>query len=98
MLELIEPLLEGEKTLAVVGGFGGWFAAQANEPRKWKQALAVLIALYPTTLTLGYLQRTFAADVPWVPALFVSNVVALVVLTWWLMPVVTNALKGWLDS
>ncbi|MDX1447459.1 MAG: antibiotic biosynthesis monooxygenase [Acidimicrobiia bacterium] len=97
VLRLIEPLIEGERTLNVVGGFAGWFQTDdSRSPRRWKQAVAVLIALYPTTLSLGWLQREFLPDAPWIPALFVSNVVGIAILTWILMPAVTRALARWL--
>lgn len=98
VLALIEPLIEGDRTLNVVGGFAGWFRMDSSrEPRRWKQAVVVLIALYPTTLLLGYLQRTFTPDAPWIPALFVSNVVGIAILTWILMPFVTRLLSRWLQ-
>lgn len=98
VLRLIEPLIEGERTLNVVGGFAGWFRAdEGREPRRWKQGVTVLIALYPTTLLLGWLQRTFLPDVPWVPALFASNVLGIAILTWLLMPAVTRLLARWLQ-
>jgi uncharacterized protein len=98
VLALIEPLIEGDRTLNVVGGFGGWFSTDPHrEPKRWKQAVAVLIALFPTTLTLSLLQRAFVSDVPWVPALFVSNVLGIIVLTWLLMPIVTRVLASWLE-
>jgi uncharacterized protein len=97
VLELIEPLIEGDRTLNVVGGFAGWFSVnQSEEPRRWKQAVAVLVALFPTTLALGFVQRTLAPDVAWVPALFVSNVLGIAVLTWLLMPLMTRLLSDWL--
>lgn len=99
VLQLVEPFIEGERTLNVVRGFGGWFVAKDEQgPPRWKQAVTVLIALYPTTLTLGYLQNVVAPDVPWVPALFVSNVLGIAILTWLLMPVVTRLLRDWLRS
>lgn len=99
VLELVEPLIEGERTMNVVHGFGGWFVTRDERPPpRWKQAVAVLIALYPTTLTLGWLQRTLAPDVPWIPGLFVSNVLGIAVLTWVLMPALTKLLDPWLRS
>ena len=95
-LRALDPLVEGERTLNVVDGFAGWFTGADGEPLRWKQAVAVLIALYPTTLTLGWLQRTLVPDVPWVPALFVSNVIGIAVLTWILMPRLTAWLGPWL--
>ena len=96
-LKLIEPLIEGDRTLNIVDGFAGWFAPDATRtPPKVKQAVAVLIALFPTTLALSLLQRTLVPDVPWVPALLVSNVLGIAVLTWLLMPRVTRLLGPWL--
>ncbi len=99
VLQGIDPFVEGDRTLNVVGGFGGWFAATADRtPPKWKQAIAVLVALFPMTLTLGFFQRQWLADVPWVPALFVSNVLGIAALTWLLMPLVTRLLDPWLSK
>lgn len=99
VLRQIEPLIEGERTLNVVGGFAGWFRVDSSrEPPRWKQAVAVLVALFPTTLLLGLVQRTFVTDVHWVPALFVSNVVGIAILTWLLMPLATRLLASWLTD
>jgi antibiotic biosynthesis monooxygenase (ABM) superfamily enzyme len=52
-LDKATPVIQGERTINVVGGFGGWFPAVPNRPRgpkRWKQAVAVLLALYPTSL------------------------------------------------
>ena len=98
VLRLIEPLIEGERTLNVVGGFAGWFSTETGrEPPRWKQAVTVLIALFPTTFVLSLVQRAWFAEVPWIPALFVSNVVGIAVLTWMLMPLVTRLLSPWLE-
>lgn len=97
VLALVEPYLEGERTLNVIGGFGGWFVAEKEKaPKEWKQALAVLIALYPTTFLLSLVQIQFFADVPWPLGLFVSNVLGIAALTWLLMPRLTAILAPWL--
>jgi antibiotic biosynthesis monooxygenase (ABM) superfamily enzyme len=93
----LAPLIEGERTLNVIGGFAGWFPVPGlPQPVRWKQAFAVLLALFPTTLTLVFLQRSLVPDAPWVAALFVSNVLGVSTLTWLLMPLVTRWLGGWL--
>jgi uncharacterized protein len=97
LLAELAPLIEGDRTLNVVGGYAGWFpGGEAPQPRRWKQAAAVLLALFPTTLTLGLLQRWLVPEVHWVPALLVSNVIGITVLTWLLMPLVTRLLHDWL--
>lgn len=98
VLELITPLIEGKRTLNVIGGYAGWFApTSGREPKRWKQAVAVLLALFPTTLTLSLLQRGLVPDIPWVLGLFISNILGIAVLTWLLMPVVTRILAPWLN-
>lgn len=98
-LARIEPFIEGERSMSVVGGFAGWFEGSAPRPggpRRWKQAIAVLIALYPTALTLGWILRTVAPDLPFAVNMLVANILGVAVLTWLLMPLLTKLLAGWL--
>ncbi len=96
-LEQVTPLIEGDRKMNVVGGFAGWFRAtdDAHTP-KWKQATAVLLALFPTALTLSLLRQALLPDLALVPSVFLSNVLGVAVLTWLLMPWVTRALGPWL--
>jgi antibiotic biosynthesis monooxygenase (ABM) superfamily enzyme len=99
-VDLIDDLVEGERTLNVVGGFGGWFPANAvtaNGPKRWKQAVAVFIALFPTVLVITYIRGLIAPDMNVVAAILVGNVLSIIVLTWVLMPSVTRLLGGWLS-
>ncbi len=98
VLGAVEPFIQGSRTLNVIGGLGGWFVADSEKaPRSWKQAVAVLLALYPTTFALSLLQRAFLPEsVPWWLALFGSNVLGIAALTWLLMPRLTALLSDWL--
>lgn len=96
-LGLLDDLIEGNFTLSVVSGFGGWFEEQGHAPARWKQAVTVLVALFPTLLVLREVQNVIAPDVPWLPALFVSNVASIAILTWVLMPLLTKWLQPWLQ-
>lgn len=98
-LDHVAPLIEGEREMSVVGGFGGWFVGSADRPSgppRWKQAVAVLIALYPTALAIGWLLRWTAPDLPFALSMLISNILGVAVLTWLLMPLVTRLLAGWL--
>ena len=53
---------------------------------RWKQATIVLLALFPTALTLSLIRRWLLPDLPLVPTVFISNVLGIAVLTWFLMP------------
>jgi antibiotic biosynthesis monooxygenase (ABM) superfamily enzyme len=98
-LDRIAPLIEGERSMSVVGGFGGWFEGSAERPGgppRWKQAVAVLIALYPTALTIGWAMNLVAPDLPFALGMLISNILGVAGLTWLLMPLVTRLLAGWL--
>ena len=53
LLAEIEPLLEGDRTVNIVGGFAGWFGAPGTVTvKRWKQATMVVAAIFPTTLVV----------------------------------------------
>ena len=65
----------------------------------WKSAMLVLLVLYPTVMVLSrffgpVLDRAGAE--PWL-ALWVSQIVSVSALQWWLMPTVTRPFRNWLD-
>lgn len=97
MLAEIEPYLDGERTINVVGGFAGWFGApgMANV-RRWKQGAMVLLAIFPTTLIVTRLRIIVLPDVHWVLGVLIGNVLGVIALTWLLMPRLTRWFAGWL--
>jgi len=96
----IEDLVEGTRTMNVVGGFGGWFNAQPSRPhgpKRWKQAIAVLLALFPTALAITLIRIQIAPDMNVVLAVLVGNVLGVAALSFVLMPWVTRLLEDWLN-
>jgi antibiotic biosynthesis monooxygenase (ABM) superfamily enzyme len=97
MLAEMDEFIEGDRTLNVVGGFGGWFGRPGMaEVRRWKQAAVVLLALFPTTLLLTVLRRWLLPDIGVVLGVLIGNVLGVAILSWVLMPVLTRWLDGWL--
>ncbi|MFB7184472.1 antibiotic biosynthesis monooxygenase [Streptomyces sp. NPDC056230] len=82
--------------------FGSWFrfgeGAGEEAPPNWKQAMSVVLALYPTVMILNLTVGDWLGrlGVPGYLALFISNVLSVSVLTWLLMPLVNRALAFWL--
>ncbi len=65
----------------------------------WKTAMLVLLVLYPTVMTLSrflgpVLSRAGAE--PWL-AMWLSQIVSVAAMTWFLMPLVTRWFRRWLD-
>ena len=97
-LKELRMLTVGDLTTSILGGFAGWFPTgeSGSGVPKWKQAVVVFIALYPTVIFTSYLARWFWPDLNLLVAIFVGNVISIAILTWMLMPAVTSRLAGWL--
>lgn len=92
----VRPLLTGENTMNVVAGFGGWFNPPNRTPKIWKQAALVLIALYPTSLLLSWLRGVALPGVSFAVAVLVVNIIGVSLLSWILMPPLTQRFNRWL--
>lgn len=85
----------------IASPYGAWFQASRDSaggmPPLWKQAVSVLVGLYPTVvlLTLG-LSEIWPGSQLWI-SLLVGNVLSCTLLTWVVMPIVTRALGFWLE-
>lgn len=85
-------------------GLEGWFSQDrhiSGKPQQipaWKQNFAVLFGLYPTVMveTLLFSQFPLMEFWPLANKVFVSNIISCSLLTWVVMPFVTNLLKFWL--
>ncbi|MFE7772507.1 antibiotic biosynthesis monooxygenase [Streptomyces sp. NPDC057445] len=82
--------------------FGGWFrfgeGADEGIPPNWKQAMSVILALYPTVMILNLTVGDWftGMGMPGYVALFFGNVLSVCILTWLLMPLVNRVLAWWL--
>jgi antibiotic biosynthesis monooxygenase (ABM) superfamily enzyme len=98
LLSRLDPHVEGTYTTNVLGGFAGWFTFDSStEPPRWKQAVVVLIALFPIALLITFVRSQVWPDAPMVLAVLIGNVVGISLLTWVVMPPLTRWLAGWLS-
>lgn len=101
MVRRLEPQLSRLELRKVGSSFGSWFSFDMDDGAatpNWKQALTVLLTLYPTVMALHYGLTPLldAIGMPFWLSMFVGNVVSIVALTWLLMPLATRALQFWL--
>ncbi|MCP2351945.1 antibiotic biosynthesis monooxygenase [Nonomuraea roseoviolacea] len=85
----------------VRSAFSGWFRSDGGAqqgPPDWKQAMSVLLALYPTVMVLNLtlVRVLLGAGWPVFLVLFVGNMASVALLTWALMPLVNRAFAWWL--
>lgn len=99
--ERMADVVVDERFQTVGGGVGGWFPEAADPdqvaPPRWKQAFAVLLALFPVAWAVGRLLAPWADDAP-VLVQLVANALGVAALTWLVMPVVNRGLRWWLTS
>lgn len=96
-LDAIAPLTAGERTVNVVGGFAGWFGRHDTPgPRRWKQALVVLIGLVPLSIASTLAREVVAPGLPLLAGVVIGVLVNVAILTWLVMPRLTRALGSWL--
>jgi uncharacterized protein len=99
IIERMQPFIDAPHTINVVGGFGGWFDLDAGrEPKRWKQACVVLLALYPTVLFITLIDNWILPDPPLALDILIGNVIGVIILTWLVMPPLTRILAPWLRN
>ncbi|WP_327585958.1 antibiotic biosynthesis monooxygenase [Nonomuraea sp. NBC_00507] len=87
----------------VKSAFSGWFRFNGETAREpppnWKQAMSVLLGLYPTVMILNLtVGRAFeAVRLPGYLAMFISNGLSVSILTWLMMPLVNRTFTSWLS-
>jgi antibiotic biosynthesis monooxygenase (ABM) superfamily enzyme len=97
LLAEIDPYIEGDRTLNVVGGFAGWFGRPGMaDVKRWKQASVVLLAILPVSLVITALRLWLLPDINWAIGVVIGNVIGVIALSWVMMPFLTRLLAGWL--
>ena len=93
-LDAMADLVASDRKVTVVGDFGGWFA---TAPKRWKQALAVLVGLIPVAALAGWGRHQLLPHSPFLVGVALVSTVNVAALTWFVMPVLTRALNPWLS-
>lgn len=84
------------------GSFPGWFATgsrnagRTTAPPNWKQAMIVLLVLYPIVAFMDRFLSPRLDPLPVAIAIFIGNALSVALLTWVLMPGANRAFRFWL--
>ncbi len=102
LLAEVEGSMEDVSIHHLGSSWVGWFDQRAEQgPPSWKQAMAVLVALYPTVVVLSaHLSPRLGSDgLGWAnwSAILGSVLVSTVLLNWFLIPLASKLLTTWLD-
>lgn len=103
LLEEGEQYFSAYDVRKIGSAFSGWFRFGEGQaeglPPNWKQAMTVLLALYPTVMVLNLSVGDALDDagVPGFLGLFIGNLLSVSILTWALMPLVNRLFGFWLS-
>ncbi len=101
LTDQLDQVVESFEVRKVGSSFGSWFSfniVDGEAVPNWKQAMAVLLSLYPIVMveTIALNPGLEDLDVPGFLAIFIGNAISVALLTWVFMPVVTRVLSRWL--
>ena len=101
-LEEAANLWKGSRVETFSGAFPGWFGTRAagfvtrGLPPAWKQAMIVLLVLYPVVMLLGRFLSPWIASQPTAFSIFIGNLLSVGLLTWLFLPWLNRAFGFWL--
>ncbi len=99
LLDRKKGLSEKLQQRRVASGLEAWFSTTKKgtpPPPRWKQALAVLLALYPTASLIAFVLGPVINPWPLALRMLIANTLGVAVLTWVAMPLLTRRLAFWL--
>ena len=89
---------EGEPAYRELHGLEAWFRSPHTPPPRWKMAIATLLGVFPTSLLLAVTVGEAMHSWPLIVRTLVFAACMVALLTWVVMPVVTQLLHTWLHS
>jgi uncharacterized protein len=95
----VAPLTDGEPESRELHGLEAFFYQDnPSPPPRWKMAIATYLGVVPVIMTLALTLGRLIHSLNFVLNNLVFNACVVALLTWVVMPLITRALKGWLQA
>jgi antibiotic biosynthesis monooxygenase (ABM) superfamily enzyme len=93
------PLSDGQPEVRELAGLEAFFRQKGLAiPPRWKMALATYLGVVPVVMGLALTLGPLIRNLNFVLNNFVFNTCVVILLTWVVMPLLTRALRGWLED
>ncbi|TWT99314.1 hypothetical protein Pla108_02490 [Botrimarina colliarenosi] len=96
--ESVAHLVEGDGVRRELTGLEAFFRGFGAPPPRWKMAIVTWIGVYPTVLLWTWLLAKPLAGAPYLLKAAVTITLAVVTLTWGVMPLLTRVLAPWIHA
>jgi len=97
----VAPLSDGEPEARELHGLEAFFRQNNRDPDpppRWKMAIATYLGVVPVIMTLALTLSPLIHSWNFVLYNLAFNACVVVLLTWVVMPLITRALRGWLQA
>lgn len=96
----VAPLVEGKANRRKVYGLDLWMRRGGDQkaPASWKVALVSWIGVWPTVYVVSMLLSSLLSSFPKIVVVGIDTFVIVLTLHWFVMPLLTRAMSGWLHS
>ncbi len=78
-------------------GLEAWFRSPQTPPPRWKMAAATFLGVFPVAMVLNLALGPLIHSWPFIVSNAVFNACVVALLTWVVMPLVTQLIHGWLN-
>jgi antibiotic biosynthesis monooxygenase (ABM) superfamily enzyme len=101
LIEEVRPLCTAVHRSNNIHGFGSWFTmpeqAEHGAVPTWKQAMVVLLSLYPSIYLISW-AFTSHVDWPFAVKLLISNILGVAAVSWITLPLVRRCIGWWMPD
>lgn len=95
----IEPLSDGKPAVRELQGLEAFFRQSCSTlPPRWKMAFATYLGVVPVVIGLALTLGPLIQGWNFVLNNLLFNACVVILLTWVVMPLITRALRGWLEG
>ena len=99
-IERVKPLIQDRESIQISTGLESWFQLPARTgpaaPKRYKQTMLVWIGVMAVSLFVSPAIAPLLAPLPWLLKVAVNVAITVILLSYVIMPRLTQWLKGWL--
>ena len=101
-IERVKPLIQEQETIQILSGLESWFQLPKqpvqSAPKRYKQAILIWVGVMIVSLGVSPLTAPLLNVLPWLLKMAVNVAITVVLLSYVIMPRLTQWFKGWLFS
>lgn len=95
----VEPLVMGQPIHRRLTGLEAFFRSESGwSPPRWKMAVVTYLGVVPSVLLWSSFLGPLLSNQPWTLRTMVINLMVVVTLTWFVMPLLTKIFGPWLKA